>query len=483
MRPVWEAGRDGQPFHNLRDRMAGRGSSPWRRLWQWHNRHPMPAWANGWVRRYPLYWVRRTGERRRYRADMRVPVGAVDSAGDVSVPRDRLLPVRHAGFNVTAAEVLGRLETLEEVNHALRVEGRGWVAQPYALYAGKGVAIEEMYCRFMGYLYAYRATGEPRWEAKAAECAALVRARLFARGHVLLQGHLVLDLPYTMAAEVLYRWGAHTKEAAWVDEALRVADVLAGHQVSGSINHGIMPCAALAEGYRVTGKQRYLSAAWGRVKRTALRYQLSCGGWAGHEQWSWYHGITTQALVATYQAMPFDMRWQAAKDRLAGVIVRATNRLIAMQRADGSIKPGRGTSKFDEVDGEWGSRPANEMVRFEGGRFASAPSQNGEHPMYAWEMLCLLRLVDELGMFHVADLVRGYVGVVSRQPALWRAEMQTMGMGIGLYLLKCLDEHPYTKLRGLDAAVVGGEVIEPLRGEAVVGAASGHSLTPCNTIS
>jgi hypothetical protein len=446
MGPVPELGDYGQQFHHLREAAVPEATeSLFDRVWRWHNRRPLPAGLNAWVRHHPLFYARRAAERRRFRADLNVPVGERDSKGDVSVPGDRLVPVRYDGFDVTAGEMLGRLEWLEEVNRALYVVGKGWVAQPYALYAGKGVAIEELYCRFMGYLYAYRATGDAAWEAKAGGCAALLRGRLFGKGHVLLQGHLVIDIPYAITAQALFLWAAHTGERAWVEAALSVTDVLVLYHTSGSINHGIMPCVALAEAYRVTGEVRYLQAALARVKRTAFRYQLSAGGWAGHEQFSWYHANITTSLVSTYQALPFDLQYQSAKDRAAEAIVRAVNRLIGMQRADGSLRPARGDGVFDELYRDWKRTPAAEVARFEGGRFVPAPTGDGEFPMYAWEMLCLLTLTDDLGMTHVAELVKGYASVVARQEQVWRAEMQTMAAGIGLYLVKRLAEHPYEK--------------------------------------
>src|SRR4051794_39063416 len=91
-------------FHDFRRRIKPKASL-FDRLWQLHDARPLPAGLNRWVRHHPLHWARVAQERRKYRADTRLPPGELDSAGDVAVPDDRLVRVRYNPSAPTAAEV------------------------------------------------------------------------------------------------------------------------------------------------------------------------------------------------------------------------------------------------------------------------------------------------------------------------------------------------------------------------------------------
>ena len=60
-------------------------------------------------------------------------------------------------------------------------------------------------------------------------------------------------------------------------------------------------------------------------------------------------------------------------------------------------------------------------------------------------------MIDDMELYHLVPLIRGYIGFVTRQNLYWRFEFHTMAAGIGVYLLKALENHPYTKNAALRA--------------------------------
>jgi hypothetical protein len=410
-----------------------------------HDENPLPPAVNKWVRDALLFRVRKVHERWANRADLRLPPGERDSHGDLAVPDERLLAVRHAPPAPDVDEAEAKLRRIEEINTGLFREGSGWVAHRYANHAYKGTAIEEIGCRLLGYHYAHRATGDELWRSRAELCVELLKARMFGEGHLVLKGHMVIDTTYSLAAHGLFLWADATDDRALERKALELCAVLREFQIAGSTNHGVIPALVLSEAYRRTGDRTFLSAAVRRVDRTALRNQLAYGGWIGHESWIWYHSIITASVAKTYCALPFTLEHQKLKDAMARCLYRAVNRIICAQREDGSLRPGRGETRFEEVD-EYGASPSRQVVRYDADerRIVSA-GEVAVFPSCAWEMLCLQILLEDLDLYHLAPLIRGFVGCITRQDAYWRFEFQTMASGIGLYLLRTIEEHPYER--------------------------------------
>ncbi|MDH3520790.1 MAG: hypothetical protein OEM49_10075 [Myxococcales bacterium] len=434
-----------QKFHDFRRTAVINDPSVLRRLWKWHDDHPLPTALNLWVRNWLVFPARAFSEHLKHRKDIALKVGSPDSAGDPAVPDDTLLEIRHRPGTVTLAEAEAKLRLIEGANALLVRADRGWIAQPRANYAYKGISIEEMGCRFLGYFYAYQATGNEEWRDKARYCIELLQRRMLPGGHIVLQGHLVIDFTYALAAYCLFLWSSFVDDRKIEEQALNVASILLRYQISGSQNHGIIPCYALAESYRRTGDSAFLAAASRRVRRTALRNQLASGGWIDHDSWIWYHSIITGALCKTYSILPCDLEHMRFKDRVARCLYRAINRIIASQREDGSLRHGRGEARWNGVD-ESGVSPDTQVVHYDAKTMRFTPADSvREFPTHAWECFAMQILIDDIDLYHLAPLIRGYVGFVTRQNVYWRFEFHTMAAGIGMHLLKTLEDHPYTK--------------------------------------
>ncbi|MDT0632625.1 hypothetical protein RQM47_02195 [Rubrivirga sp. S365] len=255
---------------------------------------------------------------------------------------------------------------------------------------------------------------------------------MFANGDLHLRGHLVPDLPYAFAGTALVELWQRDPPGRrdLLSAAVRIGDRLLAYPIAGSVNHACAPVWLFAALYRATGERRFLSAMVRRVRRTALAFQLPDGAWAGHESWTWYHGITTRALVDAYVALPFFPQWYPTKDRLAAAISRALNRLTAAQTADGRfdpVHPSAGAKERREFD----ARRQRGGVQFDGRSFRLAPG--AEHVEGGYEMDAVVTAAEWLGIG--GGVAHGLARGTFCGGLLQRLEFDTLAAGRYLALL------------------------------------------------
>jgi hypothetical protein len=404
-------------------------------LWRWHDRHPLPSSANRFVRKFIVSYLREWLFRIRSFAEVRrAVVHGRDEFGDPVVPDRQLLDPIYPFIPMKWEQALAWFAKLHEVNEFLRRSDGSWVPQPYANYANKGVPIEDVALRILGYVGAYRATNDNLYIERAqAGAAYLLKKRQFADGHLLLQGHTVIDTTYTFAGLAFISLWEVTGESNLLAASRALGDHLMQYQIAGSINHAATPAQLLGPLYRYTGDEHYLRNAVKRIKRAVLPYQLPYGGWpSGHESWTWYHGITTKSVVRAYVAMPFTLEHVPLKDRMASCIYRALNRFITSQRPDGSLKPGRGAVTYDERD-EYGSNPREQWVHFIPGTGFRRAAPIASHEFYCYELDALCNASVELPCREVNPIIEGLAAYLAAKEELWRPEFNTMAAGAYLY--------------------------------------------------
>lgn len=425
-------------FHSFRDGNF-RGRDSWVvKLWRWHDRHPLPPWINRLVRRFVLRYLRLATFKARHALEVKrsLRVGR-DQFGDPVVPDNRILVPSFAPAPMPWKQAVDWFSRIHEMNEFLRQPDGSWRPQPFANYAGKGISIEDVALRILGYVGAYEATGEALYLERAlAGSEYLLKKRRFADGHLLLQGHTVIDTTYSFAGLAWLALWQVTDDARLLSAARSLGDHLLRYQIAGSINHAAIPAQLLARLYRITGDEKYLRRAVQRIVWAVLPYQLPYGGWpAGHESWTWYHAITMKSVVETYLAAPFTLKYVSQKDRMARSIYRALNRFVASQRPDGSIKAGRGGITYDERD-EYGSNPREQWVIFipSVGFQRSTPAVSHEFYCFELDALCHARL--ELPCAELDPVIEGLASFLARKNEVWRPEFNTMAAGAYLYYLR-----------------------------------------------
>lgn len=434
-------------FHSFRDGNFRRHVSLWTRIWLWHDRHPLPAWLNRFVRRFVLRYLRLAVFRARHALDVRRSLRAgCDQFGDLVVPDRRILEPRFTFAPMPWDKATEWFFRVHEMNEFLRQSDGSWRPQPVANYSGKGIPIEDVALRILGYVAAHRAQGEALYlERAVAGSEYLLKKRRLGDGHLLLQGHTVIDWTYSVAGLAWLALHDVTGDERLLAAASRLGDHLLQYQVAGSTNHAAIPAQLLARLYRITGTERYLRGAIKRITWAVPPYQLPYGGWSSHESWTWYHAAITKSVVETYVPTPFTLEYQRHKDRMARCIYRALNRLVASQRADGSIKPGRGTLTYDERD-EYGSDPREQWVVFipSVGFQRSVPPVSHEFYCLELDALCHARL--ELPCPELDPVIEGVASCLASKKEVWRPEFNTVAAGAYLaYRQTALLELPQLK--------------------------------------
>lgn len=431
-------------FHSFRDGYFRnkQKKSLLEQLWYWHDSHPLPSSINRFIRRFIVSYLREWVFKVRNIPEVRRAVRhGRDAFGDPVVRDRELLSSQHSFVPMSWEQALAWFAGLHELNEFLRQPDGSWVPQPYGNYAGKGIPIEDVALRIVGYVSAYRATNEKLYLERAQSGAAyLLRKRQFADGHLLLQGHTVIDTTYSFAGLALLSLWEVTNENNLLAAARALGDHLVRYQIAGSINHAATPAQLLGPLYKSTGEERYLRNAVERIRRAVLPYQLPYGGWpSGHESWTWYHGITTKSVIQTYVAMPFTLEYIPLQDRMARCIYRALNRFIASQRPDGSMKPGRGEVTYDERD-EYGSNPLEQWVYFVPGTGFKRATPVVSHEFYCYELDALCTASLELPCSEIHPVIDGLAACLAAKKELWRPEFNTLAAGAYLYYRRCLNE-------------------------------------------
>lgn len=338
-------------FHSRREGDVRSLRAPWVRLWLVHNRHQLPTPLNALVRNFVLPHVHRVALRfSNLRADRRAWRRGVDEYGDPVAPRDHLVAARHSFSAPPLSELERAFERTHEQNEALRNADGTWSPHRFSPYYGKGITLEELAARIVGYLDAHDATGERLYLERALVAGDRLLERQLGDGHFRLQGHTSIDVTYTFAGLAALRLLEVTRETRYLRAAVSAGERIAEYHLAGSINHAVLPALLLARLYESTGLRRLLAKAHRRVRMTALAFQLPYGGWDTHDSWTWYHALITRSLIETYVATPFVLEHYSLKDRLAEAITAALNRMILAQQADGRLKAGRGDLVYEERD-------------------------------------------------------------------------------------------------------------------------------------
>ena len=140
-------------FHSYRTSR----SSPqdlYERLWNLHDRHPLPYWLNVAARRV-LQFLRRLrilflSQRKPYRRGRKGRERPVDRFEISSLGPGS----SHSNEGLEREQARRRFSQVHEVNQELRTDQGAWIAQPQAIYHGDGISIEEIGLRVTGYLAA-----------------------------------------------------------------------------------------------------------------------------------------------------------------------------------------------------------------------------------------------------------------------------------------------------------------------------------------
>lgn len=442
-------------FHHYR---TSRGSPQhlYERLWNFHDRHPLPYWLNVAARRVLHFFRRlrililsqltpyRRGRSGQERPVDRFEIASVGSGSAISQNK----PSRERAHE--------RFAHVHELNRKLRTDQGGWIAQPQATYHGEGISIEEIGLRVDGYLAAYRATGASEYLDTAREACDYLRSeRIYADGHIRLQGHLVIDITYAFAGRALLALYEHTGDDALLETACLIGDRLVDYHISGSVNHAVTPVQLLAPLYQHTGTRRYREEARRRLFRAAVPTQMPYGGWLGHESWIWYHAMITKSLVLGYVSLPFDINHQSDKDRLAQTITAALNRFLEDYRENGSVRIRPEPPLCETVDDECHYSASI----FQDGRFQhveTSPDQGYGH----WNGYVLDALVTAYEYLEVRELlpmIDHVGGAVASSQMVSRLEFDTLGAG------RYLEYAGSIRNRYLYQASENGGVEEPRR--------------------
>lgn len=408
-------------------------------LFLWHDRHPLPPYLNRFIRDNLLpplrYWKYRLKNHSKITHTLKAGKTAL---GDAVVPDERIIEQDLSFQPMPWTFAVDWFQSLHEMNEYLHNNDGSWSPQPHANYFGKGISIEDVALRIYGYILAYRATGENLYLDRALMGSNyLLKKRRLGDGHLVLQGHTVIDTTYSFAAIAWIMIWEETGDKTAFQAAHDLGKHLCQYQIAGSINHAAIPAQALALLYGCTGDLSYLHNALKRVARV-MPYQQPYGGWPeGHESWTWYHSITTKSVNMAYVYTPFTIDYQAIKDKMAHSLYKALNRLITSQQKNGRIKSGCGDLLYDERD-EYGSSPRAQWAEFnlEHGFIKAPPVACHEFYGYELDSLCYARL--SLPCPELDPIIEGLAGYFSRRRLVWRPEFNTMAIGHYLYYRKYL---------------------------------------------
>lgn len=416
-------------FYPHRYRSSGR-KSLLGRLWEFHDDHPLPPFANRAGRRL-LHYGRRA---QASAADARYQK---TTSADPAVPTTYVVSA-HPFEPLSLGEATAWFQHVHEANEAVRCPDGSWEPQPFSRYAGMGISIEEVALRIPGYLAAFCATGVPEYLDRAMVAGDyLLRHRLFSDGHLLLQAHLSIDFTYSLAGVALIRlWEQDPSREDFFTAACKIGNRLLEHHISGSVNHAAIPAQLLGPLYRYTGELRYLRATHKRVLRSVLPFQQATGDWDGHEGRIWYQGVNVSSLIAAYISTPFTLEYASFNDRIASTLTAAVNRLIVAQDELGSLSHTR--MQTTATDEEW----AREVVTFQNGTFRADQMPGGYRSHGAYEMDALATAYEQLHAAPCVSAAHGYAAYLARSKRLWRLEFNTLGAGRYLGLLAQLDKVP-----------------------------------------
>lgn len=412
----------GANFHHYRYKSPRR--TPYARLWNWHDNHPLPTPLNK-AAREALYFARRLKQK----IFTPKPKHGRDEYGDPVVPKcDYCAPVQLFA-SVPLASVEARFRQIHLANEHLYNGNGSWDPHPLMPLYGSGIPIEEVSERVLGYLAAFEAFGDPIFLRRAEEGGRyLLERRVFANGHLRLEAHLVIEVEYPYAGcALLALWERDRSQTEYLNAATKIADRLVEEHIGGAIDHAVKVAQLLAPLHRITGNDKYLKASLRRSFR-AVALQLPYGGWPGQDCRMSYHCIIGRGLIDTYIATPNTIAYCAKKDRLARCITAAVNRIALAQAEDGSVKFGRGDGSKDPAFAEQAEVLRRHTVQFNGHGFV--PTSMEPCDFVSRDTIDFLTAAfEELAVQPAAIAGHGVAAILIRSSAIHRLEFETYAVG------------------------------------------------------
>jgi hypothetical protein len=428
-------------FHSYR--YTSKHFTPYLRLWHWHDRHPLPPRLNK-VAREALYWCRRL----RQRLSTPRPRDGWDEYGDPVASRYSYPEPVRPFAPIPLAAVEARFREIHAANEHLYNGNGSWEPHPRMPLCGSGIPVEEVSERVLGYIGAYEAFGDPLFLQRAEEGGRyLLDRRVFANGHLRLEGHLVIELEYAYAGcALLALWEHDRTRTEYLDAALKIGARLLEEHIGGAIDHALKPVQLLAPLYRITGDERYLRASLRRSFR-AVRLQLPYGGWPGDDSRIWYHCIIARGLIDAYVATPNTLEHYVKRDHLARAITAALNRVAHAQVEDGHVRIGRGDGTKDPLFAKFTRVFHRRTVVFTASGFEQghldlcdfAPRDVMDLLTSAWE---------DLSIAPAARMAHGFAGVALRTSQIHRLDFETYAVGrYALFLRRLARLNPEAQRR------------------------------------
>ncbi len=144
---------------------------------------------------------------------------------------------------------------------------------------------------------------------------------------------------------------ALTKSTAYLESSERIARWAARFGISSNANYNSLAAEQICLHYRQRPEPGLLKAAIDLTFGGVYPGQLSYGGWAGHNSWSFYHAIIVRGLAVLRSVLPAD---HFALPELDRRLTAACNHILAIFRGNGSV-----LSCFDPGEWEASRNPGN----------------------------------------------------------------------------------------------------------------------------
>ena len=241
-------------------------------------------------------------------------------------PRDRIIDANHA-FEPTDTETLdAAFRTAHAECEACRNADGGWGTVPDT----KKPAYRWPANVILGYLYGYEALGDEQyWKlavggldyllAEQEENGAFRWWYKAVPGGVMNQRDNFYDTGW--AGMALAEGFRVTGEEKYLDAVRRAADWTMTCPFTGNNNYDAFALWFLSLLYEFTGDERYLETAVWRTRGGVFFAQLPRGGWPGHNFHIGYQSITVNGLASLFDVLPVDHPFiDPLRDRLCAAL-------------------------------------------------------------------------------------------------------------------------------------------------------------------
>ena len=245
-------------------------------------------------------------------------------------PRDRLIDANYA-FDATDPETLNAaFRTAHSECEACRNPDGGWGTVPDA----EKPAYRWPSNVILGYLYGYEALGDEQYRTLAAGGLDYLLAEQDENGAfrwwykgvpggVMNQRDNFYDTGW--AGLALAEGFRVTGEEKYLDAVRKAADWTTTCPFTGNNNYDAFALWFLSLLYAFTGEESYLEAAIRRTRGGVFFAQLPRGGWPGHNFHNGYQSITANGLASLYDVLPTDHPFSdPLRDRLCAALNFAT---------------------------------------------------------------------------------------------------------------------------------------------------------------